>query len=118
MATTKKRVWLFVILGVIILLGVGHEIYLKNKAKTEYSKLYNARIDGLVANIKAGNGIEYLTINDSKMFELVPIRDSANNYKSFLDIAKAGDRIYKAKESDTIKLFKNDRFYIFRFRKF
>ncbi len=118
MALVKKRVWLLSIFGTIILLGVGHEIYLKSSAKTEYSKLYNARIDGIVANVKSGNGIEYLTINDSRTFELVPIRDSTNNYKSFLDIAKVGDRIYKTKGSDTIKMFHDGRFLIFRFRKF
>ena len=113
----KKYVFIIVIVIIICYLVIGIR-YSKNKWKEHYEQFESSNIKGEIVKIEpAYKGIQFKMDDDNIEYVFYPSNDFREN-KNFEDIAKRGDSIIKPSNSDTLKLIKKDKVYMFSFEKY
>ncbi len=96
---------------------IVHKNYLNKKARQNYSIFHQAHLDGEIEAIRAGLGRVYFSLkNDPQEYAFHPKINT--NQQTFTQLAEKGDRIFKAKESKIIQLFKGQKTYKFTFHHF
>ena len=83
--------------------------------KKRFNKFYNSTIEGKLIDVSTYKGATDFTVGNQK-FTFVP--SFANNDTDFPYFAKKGDSVYKAANSDTLKLIHNEKIYLYTFKKF
>ena len=93
--------------------------WVDKRDQAEYDKFNRADIVGEIRLLEVLNkGVGLKLANDNIKYIFYPQQDEyLNNNNAFLDIAKSGDSIFKKAYSDTLKLKKSKRIYLYTFIK-
>ena len=94
--------------------------YTDNQIDNDFKEFNETNISGTLINVSIAHHGTGFMINNCKIeFVFYPKKDKElNQNKSFEDIAKEGDSVYKKAFSDTLLLSKNKVIYKYLFRKF
>jgi hypothetical protein len=112
-----------VYIGIVIFIAVL--IYLftaqrtgRNREEQFFIRFDTTNINGRLEYAKIGyHGSVFKIEGIEKEFVFYPFTDELNDNKIFYNIAQKGDLIIKDSHSNTLKVKKNDKVYLYKFRK-
>lgn len=114
-----------VFIGIIIFIGVLIYLFIAQKVGKDregqfFTRFDNANINGKLEYAKIGyHGSVFKIEGIEKEFVFYPYTNNElNDNKLFNNVAEKGDFIIKERHSDTLKLMKKNRAYLYKFRKF
>ncbi len=111
------KVLIIFIISVAIYLVVSQIIGV-NREKSFFMRFDTTSINGELEYSKIGHhGSVFKIKKVEKEFVFYPITSDLNENKLFYNIAKKGDVVIKKPYSDTLKLIKKDKIYLYQFRK-
>ena len=105
-------IFLFVILSSIIT-----SFYANNSQRSNYKKIFENEIRGRVTYYEFNTGFVYFKINNLSEYYALDAREINKSTPRLSRIIENNDSIYKKQNSDTIKLIKKDREYIYLIKK-
>lgn len=112
-----------VIVGVVLILIVISYIYfggiyMREQGNKFYSVFNSSNLDGQIERVYvAYKGVAFKLTSDSSTYVFYPITGMLNNNQIFNSFASKGDRVIKPAYSDTLKLVKDDKVYLYTFQK-
>jgi hypothetical protein len=118
-----SRSKLVVVIGVVLILIVVSYIYfggiyMRKQGNNLYSTFNSSDLNGEIERVYvAYKGIAFKLTSDSSTYVFYPITGTLNNNQIFNSFAEKGDRIIKPAYSDTLKLVKGDKVYLYTFQK-
>lgn len=83
-----------------------------------YNYFYEKNIKGVLESVRGGRHGSIFKVKGFDEFTFHPCSGKLNNNKIFDYFAAKGDSIYKQAYSDTLKLIKNEKTYLYTFQKF
>lgn len=119
----KKYMWkLFLMIVLIILIGsifVIGTIYQNKKVLKDFDLFYSSFLNGRITKVdKYSRGAIFKLNNSSTKYTFYPDTDkNLNEGEIFQYLAQPGDSIYKQPFSDTLILIKDDKTYLYTFKK-
>jgi len=109
----------------IILILIITVIYIRffdesdnKRALQFYNYFYKNNIKGVLESVRGGRHGSIFRVKGFDEFTFYPSTGKLNNNKTFNYFATKGDSIYKHAYSDTLKLIKNGKTYLYTFKKF
>lgn len=94
-------------------------ILMHKKGKENFDKFYTSDIRGKLGYVTLGNGQQVFSIQEKReIYSFSPDISEINDYHDFKKIAKKGDSIIKPSNSDTLRLIKKGKIYLYTFTKF
>lgn len=110
-------------IGFILVLVVTGYVYFggsytRDRGKQFYSTFNSSDLKGEIEKVYiAYKGIALKLTDDSATYIFYPVTSQSNDNKIFDNLASKGDRIIKPAYSDTLKLVKGDKVYLYTFQK-
>lgn len=90
----------------------------RERGKEAFRLFYESNLNGRLVSIQVSLGIVYITLdNDSSEYAFFPYVDDMNENHLFSTTARIGDSIVKRAYSDTLRLIKSNREYLYAFKK-
>lgn len=89
--------------------------------RENFSTFNSAKLNGKISYLRSSKSGEGFILEDSrKMYTIVSIRSSLNDFNRFGNVAEVGDSLSKPSFYDTLFLFKKNsmKIYAFTFNKF
>lgn len=117
----KGKIFTAILLVTIILsLYIPFSLHFNNlRTKKMFTKFYRSKICGEISNVTiAHHGVKISIKDHAESFIFYPLSSPLNDYRIFNLTAEKGDSLIKEKYSDTLKLVKNHKVYLFTFEKF
>lgn len=112
-----KKAFPIIAIALLICIAIISQIHKRKKGKMQYKQFYTSSIHGIIQDVTASAGTTYFSIN-GKRYGFWPRRILTNKDYRFSIFAKHGDSISKPAYSDTLKLIKKNKKYLFTFKKF
>ncbi len=107
---------LAIMLIIPIFIIIGSKLTI-DKGKQHFTQFNTANINGELASIKiAYKGVQFQLKNEKAKYVFYPNADLLEN-KLFDDVAEKGDIVIKPAFSDTLKLVKKDKTFLYTFDK-
>lgn len=114
----KEYFWIAFLIFVIVYIIVAQNFGSKRTIR-RFEYFYTTNISGVLEYARAGSyGSVFKVQGIENEFVFYPNTGKLNRKKIFYHIAKKGDLIYKPAYSDTLKLIKNGKIYLYTFKKF
>ena len=111
-----KKIFPIIVVVIFACIIVISEVNGGKKAKRLYKQFYTSSIHGIIQDVTASAGTTYFSIN-GKRYGFWPRRILTNKDYRFSIFAKYGDSVSKPAHSDTLRLIKKDKEYLFTFKK-
>jgi hypothetical protein len=114
----NKRNWLILLFALVSMLIIYSSIRVKKRGRVIYQKFYQSNIQGVIEEVKSSAGVTYFKLfNNREEYGFIPVTSILNNNNTtFSTIAQPGDKILKKAGSDTLRLVKTKRTYLYTFR--
>lgn len=108
-----KAKYLIIVVLFILAYIISTELIFHNRKRL----LNESNVQGIIEDLYSSrDGIKFRIKHDSKSYRFYP-KPCGNFGKDFYDIANVGDSIYKPTYSDTLKLIKKNKVYLYTFKK-
>ncbi|MGZ2369580.1 hypothetical protein ACXR6G_07320 [Ancylomarina sp. YFZ004] len=112
MKNTKIKYIIIALIFVVVYVVIT-ELIFKNRRQL----FYESNLQGKLIEIYSSrDGIKISINSNDKSYRFYPIK-SFDTSKSFENVAQIGDSIIKPTKSDTLKLIKKGKVYLYTFRK-
>lgn len=118
--TNKKALKvIFMGLGIgIIGLIVYDSFNTRRKGKENFEAFYRSSLNGRIESIVVSVGVIYFKLdNDTTEYSFMPYTNDLNENNIFSQTARVGDFMVKESFSDTLKLIKSGKEYLYVFHK-
>lgn len=113
-----KKKWIFpaIAFGIFVILAALSQRCGMQQSKKSFNNFYSSHIEGILNGVNGhSRGVGFSIENSDKGFSFYPKTSELNNNKRFSGFAQKGDSIYKAAYSDTLRLFKENKVYLYTF---
>jgi hypothetical protein len=110
---------LYIGIGILILSFLSYQSYrVRQKGKKDFEMFYTSVLDGEISSIAISVGVVYLQLDNALTeYAFIPRTSELNKNQIFSHIARKGDKVIKPAYSDTLKLVKGDKVYLYTFQK-
>lgn len=115
----KRKIMLFIGVGILILSFLAYQSFsVRQKGKKEFEVFYTSDLNGEISSIATSVGAVYFKLNNASVkYVFFPRTSELNNNQIFEYVATKGDKVIKPAYSDTLKLVKGDKVYLYTFQK-
>lgn len=117
---SKRKMIMIAFILVLVVTGYVYfgGSYTRDRGKQFYSTFNSSDLRGEIEKIYiAYKGVALKLNDDSTTYIFYPVTSQLNDNNIFDNVAEKGDKIIKPAYSDTLKLVKRDKIYLYTFQK-